>query len=192
MPPQRGTAVAICYISLSISDKFKSATEEKMIEIIELTDGEARQAMAEMHFGHLACARNNHPYVVPIHFHFDGSAAYIYTTEGKKTEIIRVNPEVCLQAENVKENDDWVSVMIIGDAVRLIDESERSAALELILKSNPKLTPAISIRWMDSWVRENVEVIYRIEPRLITGRRTLKRETGSDPMLAKGRRSQLY
>jgi hypothetical protein len=45
---------------------------------------------------------------------------------------------------------------------------------------------------MDSWVRENVEVIFRIEPRLITGRRTLKRETGSDPLLAKGRRSQLY
>lgn len=163
-----------------------------MIEIIELTDGESREAMSKMHFGHLACARNNHPYVVPIHFHFDGNNAFIYTTEGKKTEIIRVNPEVCLQAEEVTDNENWVSVMIIGDALRLSDEKERSTALNLILQSNPRLTPAVSIRWMDSWVRENVEVIYRIEPRLITGRRTLKRDTGRDNILAKGRRTQIY
>lgn len=163
-----------------------------MIEIIELTDGECREAMSRMHFGHIACARNNHPYVVPIHFHFDGNAAFIYTTEGKKTEIMRVNPEVCLQAEEVKSNEDWVSVLIIGDAVRLSDEKERAAALELILKSNPKLTPAVSIRWMDSWVRENVEVIFRIEPRMITGRRTVSRNQADDPLLAKGRRTQIY
>jgi len=121
-----------------------------------------------------------------IHFHFDGNAAFIYTTERKKTEIINVNPEVCLQAEDVKDSENWVNVLIIGDAVRLTDEAERIAALKLIPKSNPKLTPAISIRWMDSWVRENLEVIYRIEPKLITGRRTRKRVTDSDPLLARG------
>ena len=47
---------------------------------------------------------------------------------------------------------------------------ERDRALELILKVNPTLTPAVSIRWMDSWIRENIEVVYRLTPVEITGR----------------------
>lgn len=64
--------------------------------------------------------------------------------------------------------------MVTGEAVKLRNKTEREHALEFILAANPTLTPALSIRWMDSWVRENVEVIYRITPRMITGRTTIE------------------
>lgn len=163
-----------------------------MIEIEEMNDKDVRATIARLGYGHLACCRNDHPYVVPIHFAFDGEFAFVYTTEGKKSEIIRVNPEVCLQAEEVVNNENWTSVMIIGDAEQLSEEADRRHALDLIVKVNPKLTPAVSIRWMDSWVRENVEVVYRIKPRMMTGRRTVKREKERNVLVGKRRRSQLY
>lgn len=136
---------------------------------------EAREVLASINYAHLAMAKDNIPYVVPVHYAFDGDQLYVYTTEGKKADIIRVNPEICLQAEDVRDNENWQSVIVEGIAEQVTDEDMRQKALDVILAVNPKLTPAISIRWMDSWVRENVEVIYKITPRSITGRRTVKR-----------------
>lgn len=156
-----------------------------MIEIEEMRESEARELLGRLNYAHLAVARDNIPYVVPVHYAFDGESLFIYTTEGKKADIIRVNPEVCMQAEDVEDNENWKSVMVAGTAEQLSNEDERQKALDLILKINPKLTPAISIRWMDSWVRENIEVIYRITPRSITGRRTIKRSRPSNATLGK-------
>ena len=156
-----------------------------MIEIEEMRAGEAREVLGQLNYAHLAVSKDNIPYVVPVHYAFDGDDLFIYTTEGKKADIIKVNPEICLQAEDVEDNENWKSVMVAGTAERITDEDSREKALDLILKINPKLTPAIGIRWMDSWVRENVEVIYRITPRSVTGRQTIKRgRSAPTPMMS--------
>jgi len=152
-----------------------------MIEIEEMRESEARELLRRINYAHLAVARDNLPYVVPVHYAFDGEELFIYTTEGKKAEIIRVNPEICLQAEDVENNQDWKSVIVYGTAEQITNEDSRQEALDLILKINPKLAPAISIRWMDSWVRENIEVIYRITPRSYTGRQTVARRQRPQP-----------
>ncbi|MEO5860301.1 MAG: pyridoxamine 5'-phosphate oxidase family protein [Pyrinomonadaceae bacterium] len=154
-----------------------------MIEIEEMRAGEAREVLEQLNYAHLAMAKDNIPYVVPVHYAFDGQDLFIYTTEGKKADIIKVNPEICLQAEEVEDKENWKSVMVSGTAEQITDEDGRQKALALILRINPKLTPAISIRWMDSWVRENIEVIYRISPRSVTGRRTIKRGVPETPSL---------
>lgn len=145
-----------------------------MIAIEEMSNGEIKEVLKRVGYGHLGLARGNHPYVVPIHYAYDDPHIYIYTTEGKKTEIIKDNPEICLQVEDVKSDQDWQSVIAIGEAVRLKNTEVREHALKFILASNPTLTPAISIRWMDSWVRENIEVVYRLTPRMLTGRSTIE------------------
>lgn len=145
-------------------------------EIETLSVEESRQLLAELNFGHLACCSNDQPYVVPIHFAFDGQNVFIYTTEGKKTDILDENPAVCLQAEIIENNSNWKSVMVFGKAKRLTEEEERQKAIDKILETNPNLTPAISIRWIDMWVKENIEAIYCIEPDTITGRRAFDRK----------------
>lgn len=162
-----------------------------MVEIEEMEDRDAQETLRRLNYAHLACCRDDRPYVVPVHYAYDGEHVFIYTTEGKKAEILRANPEVCLQAEDVKDNEHWVSVMAVGEAVQLSVESDRQEALDLILKVNPRLTPAVSIRWMDSWVRENVEVIYRVRPRKVTGRRTVDRK-GREPVTGRPRKPELH
>lgn len=154
-----------------------------MIEIEDLDRRSTEQLLGSLNYGHLGCSEDGQPYVVPIHFAVSGSDVYLYTTDGKKSRIIESNPRVCLQAEDVVDNENWRSVIVLGKAVRVVDEDERTKAIELISAVNPRMTPAISVRWMDSWVKENIEVIYRIEPASITGRGTVSRTRTAAPFV---------
>lgn len=165
-----------------------------MIAVEEMSNGQIKEVLKRVGYGHLGMARGIHPYVVPIHYAYDDPHIYIYTTEGKKTAIIGDNPEVCLQVEEVQSDKDWVSIIATGEVVKLTDKEERERALEFILAANPTLTPAVSIRWMDSWVRENVEVVYRLTPRMLTGRSTIEHaEPHPDfPEQEKKRKATIY
>ena len=141
-----------------------------MIEVRELTDHEIDELLARVGYGHLACSRDSVPYVVPVQYAWDGRAVFLYTTEGRKSDTIAENPNVCLQVEDVEDNRHWCSVIVEGVAERLDAGDERAMALKMIMKTNPTLTPAISIHWLDDWVKQNVEVVYRIKPTYTSGR----------------------
>lgn len=149
-----------------------------MIEIEDMSHDEVESLLSRVNYGHLGCSRNDHPYVVPIHFSYIDGVAYLYTTEGKKSEMMDANPEVCLQVEEVVNNENWSSVVFIGQAKRVTAESEREMALAAVVSTNPTLTPARSVRWIDNWVRDtrDTDVIYGIKGRVVTGRRTVPEE----------------
>ena len=86
---------------------------------------------------------------------------------------------------------DWRSVIVNGDAEQITDRIEREEVVKLIRSTNPALTPAISIRWMDNWIRENVEVVYRIKPYMIAGRSTMKVKINA-AFAQSQRRSQIF
>lgn len=153
-----------------------------MIEVEELSDPEIIDILARVGYGHLACCRDDQPYVVPVHYAYEAGDLFVYTTEGKKADIIKENANVCLQLEEVVDNQHWQSVIVDATAIKLSAGAERDRALELITKLNPTLTPAVSIHWMDDWVRENIEVVYKIEPNTMTGRRAIDR-TGKTPFV---------
>lgn len=149
-----------------------------MLEIQELSNSQIEEVLQRIDYGHLACSKGDLPYVVPIHFAYlteQTGEIFIYTTEGKKTDIIDVNPRVCIQVEDVTDNENWISVIVEGIAERVTEPVERERVVNRIRATNPELTPALSIHWMDSWVRENVEVIYRVTPTVTSGRQTLHR-----------------
>jgi nitroimidazol reductase NimA-like FMN-containing flavoprotein (pyridoxamine 5'-phosphate oxidase superfamily) len=137
-------------------------------------------APAEMHallmsasFGHLGCALEGRPYVVPMNYAYDGKELYFFTTEGMKTSFISVNPQVCLQVEEIIDSSHWRSVMIIGRAERLTKSEDMERAMQQIVERNPSLTPAISSTQLDTWGRAVDIALYRIQPELIDGRKTV-------------------
>lgn len=145
-----------------------------MIQIDDMEGQEINNLLESVGYGHLACAEWNIPYVIPVNFVVESGRIYLYTTEGKKAEIIDANPNVCVQVEDVKDNNNWRSVVVFGIAVRVTDPAEREHAVDLLAKANPGLSPALSVRWKDNWIRENHEVVLRIDPIQMTGRRSLK------------------
>jgi hypothetical protein len=144
-----------------------------MIKVEDMPLEEIKELLRRVGFGHLGCSRDGRPYVVPMHYAYDDRSLYFFTTEGTKTDYIAANPEVCFQVEDVSDASHWRSVMVIGRAERITGTDEMERAMQLITESNPTLTPAINATQIDAWGRANVIAIYRIEPAMIDGRRTV-------------------
>lgn len=143
-----------------------------MIEILEMLDDEVYELLRRVGYGHLACCRDNQPYVVPIYYVCSGHEIFVYTTAGSKSEIIRDNPRICLQVEELLDTGAWRSVVVTGAAHEIGDRADRERAVDLIRGSNPTLLPALAIKWSKDWMRKNVEVVYKIDIDSATGRLT--------------------
>lgn len=98
--------------------------------IHEMTGEECSEALKRSDFGRLACAHDNQPYVVPIHFAFDGYYLYGFTTLGQKVEWMRSNPLVCFEIDEVRSHSQWMSVIAFGRYEELPDTPEYENARE--------------------------------------------------------------
>ncbi|HEV2914978.1 MAG TPA: pyridoxamine 5'-phosphate oxidase family protein [Pyrinomonadaceae bacterium] len=144
-----------------------------MLQVEDMSMDEMRALLERVGFGHLGCAREGRPYVVPINYSYDPQSIYIFTTQGTKTDFIEANPQVCLQVEQIDDPLHWQSVMVTGKAERITNQQEMEQAMQLITLHNPTLTPAINATRIDVWGRANNVMIYRIHPELIDGRKTV-------------------
>jgi len=144
-----------------------------MLKVEDMAPAEMHALLQRESFGHLGCARDGRPYVLPMNYAYDGKDLFFFTTEGMKTQFIEVNPQVCLQVEEITDSTHWRSVMVIGKAEQLTKAEETQQAMKLITERNPSLTPAISATQLDALGRAVDIALYRITPELIDGRKTL-------------------
>jgi hypothetical protein len=144
-----------------------------MLKVTDMTAGEMHALLLRVGFGHLGCSRDNHPYVVPMNYAYDGKDLYFFTTEGTKTEFIAANREVCFQVEEVTDPSNWRSVMVMGEALRITKPDETERAMQLITEYNRTLTPAINQTRVGSWHRSSNIAIYRLQTTALYGRKTV-------------------
>ena len=144
-----------------------------MLKVEAMAKGEMTALLLRVGFGHLGCTRDGHPYVVPMHYAFDGHLLYFFTTEGTKTEFIAANHEVCFQVEEITNPSNWRSVMLIGDAHKITKPAEMERVMQLIAECNPTLTPALNKTDVGAWHRLNRIALYRVQPSAIYGRKTV-------------------
>ncbi len=95
------------------------------MRIDEMPKQECRDLLARLGFGHLACAHENQPYIVPVYFAYELDHLYGFATMGQKIEWMRLNPLVCLQADEVRSPLEWLSVVALGRYEELPDKPER-------------------------------------------------------------------
>ena len=143
-----------------------------MLKVKDMAMGEMQALLLRVGFGHLGCTRDNHPYVVPMHYVYDGQDLYFFTTEGTKTEFMAANSEVCFQVEEITDASNWRSVMFVGEARRVVKQEELEAAMQLITEGNPTLTPALNKTDIGAWHRLSNIAIYRVRASAVYGRKT--------------------
>ena len=144
-----------------------------MLKVKDMEMGEIQALLLRVGFGHLGCTRDNHPYVVPMHYAYDGQDIYFFTTEGTKTEFIAANHEVCFQVEEITDSSNWRSVMVIGEAQRITKPDEMEHAMQLITEHNQTLTPALNKTDIGAWHRLSNIAIYRVQTSAAYGRKTV-------------------
>ncbi len=143
-----------------------------MLNIDEMNAKEIRDLLNKVGYGHLGFIYEGKPSVIPMHYYLEGSDIYLFTTEGMKTYGMDINPEICLQVEEVHGSLHWRSIMVKGRAERLTNHAEIERILQLIREQNPTLTPAVNRTWIDAWGRSEVRSIYRIYHYQMSGRMT--------------------
>ncbi|MCD2175768.1 pyridoxamine 5'-phosphate oxidase family protein [Rhizobium sp. C4] len=104
--------------------------------IREMSKNDCIALIAEQRLARLACAKDNIPYVIPIYYALHGNRLYAFSMPGKKIEILRSNPRVCLQIDRYGDNHHWMSVVVDANFTELPDDEasrpERMQAWSLL------------------------------------------------------------
>ncbi len=106
----------------------------------ELDRDQIEQVLRSEVVGRIGCHDAGRPYVVPITYAYDGHAIYGHSTEGEKLHMMRANPFVCFEVEQLEDLANWRSVIAWGEFEEL-DGEEAERALQLIVN---RLRPLIA------------------------------------------------
>lgn len=100
---------------------------------------EIRGLLERNYYGHLGCVVREEMYIVPVTYAFRKDTLYGYTHPGKKYDMMRDNPNVCFQMEEVRRPQDWESVLCWGLFEEITEEHEQQNARLLIAEHFAKL-----------------------------------------------------
>jgi uncharacterized protein len=109
-----------------------------------LTPDEIDQMLHRHSVGRLAVAANDRPYVIPIAYAYDGSSVYAYSGPGRKIDVMREQPVVCFEVDEVQGPGEWRSVVAEGRFEEVTSEAARREALALLKITNGSAARALS------------------------------------------------
>ncbi len=141
----------------------------------EMSRKECEDLLARLGFGRLACVRDNHPYVVPIYFVSESGRLYGFATTGQKIEWMRLNPFVCVEADEVLSHTAWRSVIVQGRYEEFPDTPEYA---ELRRLAQSRLETIRSLWWQPGFAAaqtrgrfdRDISLFYCIHIEEISGR----------------------
>lgn len=139
------------------------------MHVREMTKRECWSTLATAHLGRLACALEDQPYVVPISFVVSDELVYSFSLPGQKIDWMRHNPRVCLEVDDVRQADQWVSVVAQGCYEELASAFDRAEAHALLRQRAMWWQPGAALL-TEARPRTNSEpIFYRILVERISG-----------------------
>ena len=69
---------------------------------------------------------------MPISYAYDGEYIYAHTFEGMKLNLMRKNPEVCFEVDDMHDMANWKSVISWGIFEPITEVSDRNKALRIL------------------------------------------------------------
>ena len=103
----------------------------------------SEQQMDEMistnNMGRIGCRDGEQIYIVPINYAFDGKDIIAHSVIGKKIYMMRKNPTVCFELDEITDNDNWRSVIASGVYLELTEERDRYDAMKIFVDKMLKL-----------------------------------------------------
>src|SRR5205085_2181015 len=122
------------------------------------------------------CCLDGKPYVVPVNYCFDGTSIIAHSQEGLKIRMMRSNPNVCFEVDEMKSFTEWNSVIAWGKYQEITDEVEKWQVLETFVDKMMHIKVSETARppeTMESRThpRSLVKVVvYKINIEKLTGR----------------------
>lgn len=132
-------------------------------EIIDLLESQV--------IGRIGCHSDGETYIVPVNYLYKNNAIYAHSGNGKKIEMMRANPKVCFQVDQIKDTFRWKSVILWGDFVELTGEERQQAMQGIIHRVMPLTNRPSEETSHGIKIEEHANlVVYRIDLSKATGK----------------------
>jgi uncharacterized protein len=146
------------------------------MRIIAISQQECSELLKRVSIGRLACSLNDQPYIVPVVFSYEPDFIYIFSTLGKKIKWMRQNPKVCLQADEIGNRSNWLSVIVTGTYLELREPeytAQQEHALEQLAQYSEWWRNPLAQRREQTSDLSIETVFFRIGIQSMTGLRTM-------------------
>ncbi len=136
-----------------------------------MTDEEVERFIAGEFVARVGCHSAGRTYVVPVAYAFSKGSIYSFSHDGLKIEMIRANPEVCVEIDRVEHLGSWRSVIAQGRAELLEGEAAAEGSRLLATRLTSLVSDPVSrARLEDALAAEVPPYVLRIELMEISGR----------------------
>jgi len=144
----------------------------------KLNKEQIEEVLKQNILGRIGCSDGRKTYVVPVNYVYDGKYIIGHSLAGMKIRMMRKNPDVCFEVDEMKSFTNWKSVVIWGSYQELTDERERYLAMKLFVDrmlrlkiSETAVPPEITEQRVHPRSPGNIKpIIYRIVITEKTGR----------------------
>jgi nitroimidazol reductase NimA-like FMN-containing flavoprotein (pyridoxamine 5'-phosphate oxidase superfamily) len=106
----------------------------------ELKDTQIEALLKDQVIGRIGCHSAETMYVVPVNYVYDGINIYCHSAKGMKIDMMRANPQVCFEVDEIKEVTNWQSVIAWGKFEEITDMKEKQQVLQ---KLDERVAPFI-------------------------------------------------
>lgn len=143
----------------------------------ELTEKQIDDLLARQVTGRLGCHAQGTTYVVPVNYVYRNGAIYAHSAPGKKIDMMRANPKVCFEVDDIQNIFKWQCVITWGLFEELTDMDEKEQAMQALthrimpLGNSPAAHPSHGITENEFDIGTRIDLIlYRIKIIKKTGR----------------------
>lgn len=135
----------------------------------DLTKSQVEDVLQENIIGRIGCHAYGQTYVVPITYAYDGTYVYAHTSVGMKLHMMRGNPHVCFEVDQMDDLANWQSVIAWGTFEELHGSGAEEAMALLVDRIEPRISgpPGVSAHPHHGMTPV---VVYRIRLERKTGR----------------------
>ena len=88
---------------------------------------------------------------MPVSYAYDEGSIYCHSLEGQKLAMMRNNPKVCFQVDEMKDMANWKSVITWGNFEEIDDEMERRKALHILSARRLPISSSITTHLGETW-----------------------------------------
>lgn len=98
-----------------------------------LSTDKIKDVLQQNTLGRIGCHADGKTYIVPVNYVYDGNSIICHSLPGLKIDMMRKNPLVCFEIDEMKSFSDWRSVVIQASFQELTEERERLSAMKLFV-----------------------------------------------------------
>jgi nitroimidazol reductase NimA-like FMN-containing flavoprotein (pyridoxamine 5'-phosphate oxidase superfamily) len=98
----------------------------------ELNDNQIEDLLKDQLIGRIGCHSADTMYIVPVNYVYDGTNIYCHSAKGMKIDMMRENPQVCFEVDDIKDLTNWQSVIAWGKFEEITDMEEKQQVLQTL------------------------------------------------------------